>query len=67
MEDYKTRQVIFDVKNFEDLGPSKYRQLQSYLTGPYGKLGFLINREDSELLISGKDLDWTKEIYQSHA
>lgn len=40
--------------------------MQSYLTGPYGKLGFIINREESELLRTGKDLDWTKEMYQSH-
>ncbi|ENT3138942.1 TPA: ATP-binding protein, partial [Escherichia coli] len=66
LEDYKTRQVVFDAKNFEELGPSEYRQLQSYLTGPYGKLGFIINRDESEVLKSGKDLDWTKEMYQSH-
>ncbi|MGY8333796.1 hypothetical protein L1Q87_24245 [Klebsiella pneumoniae] len=66
LEDYKTRQVVFDAKNFEELGPSEYRQLQSYLTGPYGKLGFIINREESEALKSGRDLDWTKEMYQSH-
>ncbi|ENW1028897.1 ATP-binding protein, partial [Enterobacter hormaechei] len=39
---------------------------QLYLTGPYGKLGFIINREESEALKSGRDLDWTKEMYQSH-
>ncbi|EEW8719886.1 ATP-binding protein, partial [Escherichia coli] len=50
LEDYKTRQVVFDAKNFEELGPSEYRQLQSYLTGPYGKLGFIINRDESEVL-----------------
>lgn len=66
LEDYKTRQVVFDAKNFEELDPSEYRQLQSYLTGPYGKLGFIINREESEALKSGRDLDWTKEMYQSH-
>ncbi|MCT9681150.1 hypothetical protein, partial [Escherichia coli] len=27
LEDYKTRQVVFDAKNFEELGPSEYRQL----------------------------------------
>jgi hypothetical protein len=24
LEDYKTRQVVFDAKNFEELGPSEY-------------------------------------------
>lgn len=66
LQDYKVRQVVFDAKNFQDLGPDEYRQLQSYLTGPYGKLGFIINRDESENLNSGKDLDWTKEMYTSH-
>lgn len=66
IEDYKARQIVFDAKNYVELGPTEYRQLQSYLTGPYGKLGFIINRDDDETLRVGKDLDWTKEMYQSH-
>lgn len=53
-------------KNFQELGPDEYRQLQSYLTGSYGKLGFIINRDESENLTSGKDLDWTREMHGSH-
>lgn len=66
LEDYKVRQVVFDAKNYSDLGASEYRQLQSYLTGVYGKLGFIINRDDDEVLKAGKDLDWTREMHQSH-
>lgn len=66
LEDYKARQVVFDAKNYSDLGASEYRQLQSYLTGVYGKLGFIINRDDDEVLKAGKDLDWTREMHQSH-
>lgn len=66
LEDYKVRQVVFDAKNYSELGASEYRQLQSYLTGVYGKLGFIINRDDDEALKAGKDLDWTREMYQSH-
>lgn len=66
LEDYKVRQVVFDAKNYSDLGASEYRQLQSYLTGVYGKLGFIINRDDDEVLKVGKDLDWTREMHQSH-
>lgn len=36
------------------------------MTGVYGKIGFIINRDDSEVLYAGKELDWTKEMYQSH-
>ncbi|MEZ1439166.1 hypothetical protein QVM41_23140 [Pseudomonas shirazica] len=64
--DYKCRQVVFDAKNYKDLGPSEYRQLQSYLVGNYGKLGLIINRDLDENLHNGKDLDWVKELYQGH-
>ncbi|WP_440072644.1 P-loop ATPase, Sll1717 family [Pseudomonas fragariae (ex Marin et al. 2024)] len=64
--DYKSRNIVFDAKNFQELGPDEYRQLQSYLTGSYGKLGFIINRDESENLTSGKDLDWTREMHGSH-
>jgi hypothetical protein len=64
--DYKVRQAIFEVKNFSDPGPTEFRQLQSYLTGPYGKLGFMITRDPDEALRGGKDLDWVKEMHQSH-
>lgn len=65
-KDYRVRHVVFDAKNYVELGPTEYRQLQSYLTGGYGKLGFIINRDQDENLIAGKDLDWTKEMHQSH-
>lgn len=64
--DYKVRQVIFEIKNYSEPGPTEYRQLQSYLTGMYGNLGFMITRDESENLHSGKDLDWIKEMHQSH-
>ncbi|MQR00238.1 P-loop ATPase, Sll1717 family [Glaciimonas soli] len=64
--DYQVRQVIFEVKNFLDAGPAEYRQLQSYLTSSYGKLGFLVTRDIDENLRAGKDLDWVKEMYFSH-
>ncbi|MGF6507133.1 P-loop ATPase, Sll1717 family [Paraburkholderia sp. 32] len=64
--DYKVRQVIFEVKNYAEPGAAEYRQLQSYLTGTYGTLGFMITRDADENLHSGKDLDWIKEMHQSH-
>ncbi|HDR1201968.1 TPA: ATP-binding protein, partial [Pasteurella multocida] len=65
LTDYKTRQVIFEVKNYQNLDGDVYRQLQSYLTAQYGKLAFIINRENTEEL-TGKSLDWMKEMYDSH-
>lgn len=66
LQDYKVRNVVFDAKNYQGLGGDEYRQLQSYLTGSYGKLGFIVNRDVDENLFSGKDLDWAKEMHQSH-
>jgi hypothetical protein len=56
--DYGSRQVIFEVKNFSmPLEPKEYRQMLSYLTGEYGRLGFIINRSDTADLTKGSELD----------
>lgn len=66
LNDYKSRQIVFDAKNYAGLGPNEYRQLLSYLHGTYGKIGFIIDRSDSENLQTGKELQWAKEMYDSH-
>jgi len=65
-EDYKVRQVVFDAKNYSGLGPDEYRQLQSYLTGAHGKLGFIISRDEDEHM-TGTELDWVREMHKSHS
>lgn len=65
-EDYKVRQVVFDAKNYSGLGPEEYRQLQSYLTGVHGKLGFIITRDEDEHM-TGTELDWVREMHRSHS
>ncbi|MDR9839388.1 P-loop ATPase, Sll1717 family [Herbaspirillum huttiense] len=65
-KDYGVRHAIFETKNYEEVGAAEYRQLQSYLTGPYGKLGFLITRDEDAQPRNGKDSDWIKEMYHSH-
>lgn len=62
--DYGTRQVLFEVKNYSELGPDEYRQMLSYLTSEYGNLGFIVTRADSESLEKGKELDWAREMYR---
>lgn len=62
-KDYDVRQVVFDAKNYKGIGPDEYRQLSTYLHGPYGRLGFLVTRDDDENLRAGKELDWVREIY----
>lgn len=64
--DYKSRQIIFEVKNFRDIGRDEYRQSLSYLHGPYGNFGFIVTRDDDDNLYAGKELDWVREMYSSH-
>jgi hypothetical protein len=62
--DYGIRQMVFDAKNYQDVGRDEYRQMSTYLTGSYGRLGFLVTR-DSNPDIRGAELDWVKEMYNS--
>ncbi len=66
LEDYSGRQVIFEAKNYEDaLGPDEFRQMSSYLNGPYGRLGFIINRSNEMNLVGGSELDWVRQSWNS--
>lgn len=66
LEDYAARQVVFEVKNYVELGPTEYRQLNSYLVREYGRIGFIITREEDESLKRDKDLGWIRELYHEH-
>lgn len=63
-KDYQVRHAVFDAKNFKMVGRDEYRQMSTYLNGPYGRLGFLVTRDDDESLRTGAELDWVREIYQ---
>jgi hypothetical protein len=65
-DDYKTRQVIFEVKNYSGIGMAEYRQVQSYLCDDYGKLGFIITRDDVFTLSKGVELEPFLEMYHKH-
>jgi hypothetical protein len=62
-EDYSTRQVIFEVKNFETIGIEEYRQMNGYLSKEYGKLGFIICRDKQPGLTKGRELEAFREFY----
>jgi hypothetical protein len=66
LDDYRVRQVMFEIKNYEQLGPTEYRQIKSYLVRDYGSLAFVITREEDESLRKDKDLAWVREIYFEH-
>ncbi|WP_260466163.1 P-loop ATPase, Sll1717 family [Enterobacter hormaechei] len=67
LTDYQSRQVIFEIKNYRDLGANEYRQVNSYLYKDYGRLAFIINRDHTENLEKHKELTWVKEIYDNHS
>ncbi|WP_402720634.1 P-loop ATPase, Sll1717 family [Janthinobacterium rivuli] len=64
-KDYQVRQAVFDAKNYKSVGRDEYRQMSTYLNGPYGRLGFLVTRDEDENLRTGSELDWVREIYRT--
>lgn len=64
--DYGARQVVFEIKNYKDVGGDEYRQMNTYLGNEHGRLGFIINRSESNNLEKGKELDWAQELYFNH-
>lgn len=68
LDDYKTRQVVFEIKNRTDLEIADYRQVLSYLVGEYGSCGFIINRDtDIQLTKGSTELQSAKEMYDKHS
>ena len=65
LDDYSARQVIFEMKNYEQLDTNDYRQVLSYSGKNYGKFVFIVYRSTNELLLP-KERDWVKEIYDQH-
>ncbi len=65
-QDYSVRHAIFEIKNYAEIGPNEYRQLLSYSTKQYGKLSFIITRDDEETLKKGGELDWVREMWFQH-
>lgn len=64
LNDYGSRQVIFEVKNYSsDLGPNEYRQMATYLGESYGKLGFIIARCKNDDVRKDAELEWVREMY----
>lgn len=64
-KDYRVRQVVFEVKNYASVGRDEYRQMSSYLHSMYGRLGFIVTRDNEEALRAGPELDWVREIYST--
>jgi hypothetical protein len=66
LKDYGTRQVIFEVKNYDELTQDDYRQVNSYLSGQYGRLAFIVTRGDATDLERDRELAWFKSVFYDH-
>jgi hypothetical protein len=64
-DDFDSRQLIFEVKNYEELKIEDYRQLLSYTSGPYGRFGVILHRGSSEG-VAEKDRKWLQTMYYEH-
>ncbi len=62
LEDYKARQVVFEVKNYQELNEDDFRQALSYSGRDYGKFVMFITRAEGEA-VSEKEKGWIRELY----
>jgi hypothetical protein len=65
-EDYGVRQVVFEVKNYKGMTAADYQQIQSYLSGEYGRLAFAITRDETVDLYAHRDVEWVRDLYLQH-
>ncbi len=65
LDDYKSRHIVFELKNFEDLSIDDFRQSLSYSGRQYGRFVIIVHRSDAEGL-SQKVRAWVKEFWDQH-
>lgn len=63
LSDYKSRQIVFEVKNFDSVGIDEFRQVHSYLEREYGTFGIILCRDVEFGLRKGAELDAFREFY----
>jgi len=64
-EDYRSRQVVFEVKNYGDLELDDLRQVLSYTSGEYGSFAVLVWRPESEIVPETLKA-WLRMLYSEH-
>lgn len=65
LDDYKSRQIVFEIKNITDLELDHYRQALSYSKKQYGMFIAFITRNDKEGL-RNTERKWLLELYNQH-
>jgi hypothetical protein len=64
-EDYRSRQAIFECKNYAELDSDDFRQVLAYSTGEYGKFAIIVTRSEKDYFSSFEE-QWIREIYLRH-
>lgn len=65
LEDYKSRQVVFEVKNYVELNEDDFRQALSYSSKDYGNFVIIVTRAEGEA-VSPKERGWIREMHSQH-
>lgn len=65
LQDYDSRQVIFEVKNYAELKIDDFRQVLSYATGEYGRFAVIVTRSENEGL-SETEKGYVRTMYLEH-
>ena len=65
LNDFQSRQITFEVKNYEVLKPEDFRQVLSYSTGEYGKFVIIVTRNPNENP-SDVEIGWIKSLWYDH-
>jgi hypothetical protein len=64
-QDYQSRKVIFEAKNYSELTNDDLRQVLSYTTGEYGRFAMIVYRSEKEGM-SQTVKAWLRELYHGH-
>jgi len=64
-DDYDTRQVVFEIKNYEAPKSEDFRQVLSYSGGHYGRFAMLVTRSDLEAA-TDFERSFIKELWDQH-
>src|SRR5206468_2614020 len=64
-EDYESRQIVIEVKNYAELKPDDFRQVLSYSGRDYGRFSLIVNRAETEGLGDG-ERGWIREMFAQH-
>lgn len=64
-EDYDTRQVVFEVKNYAELTQEDFRQVLAYSGGEFGRFTTIVYRSKEEG-VTPTVRSWLQEVYHNH-